>query len=71
MIILQEFKSSNTSFTVDNVALTIIFRQLLLLLVQVAWLTVRYVPFPAGWRPEAVGLFVLNAVLGVIAICFK
>lgn len=38
---------------------------------QVAWLTVRYVPFPAGWRPEAVGLFVLNALLGVIAIYFK
>lgn len=37
----------------------------------VAWLTVRYFPFPAGWRPEAVGLFVLNAILGVIAICFK
>ena len=38
---------------------------------QVAWLTVRYVPFPASWRPEAVGLFSLNALLGVLAICFK
>lgn len=37
----------------------------------VAWLTVRYAPFPAGWRPEAVGLFVLNAMLGALAICFK
>ena len=42
-----------------------------LVLVQVAWLTVRYFPYPASWRPEAVGLFVLNAILGVVAIYFK
>ena len=38
---------------------------------QVSWLTVQLLPLPASLRPEAVGIFVINIVLGVVCIFLK
>lgn len=38
---------------------------------QVSWLLVQLLPLPARLRPEAVGIFVINIVLGLVCIFFK
>ena len=38
---------------------------------QVSWLMVQFLPLPASLRPEAVGIFVINIVLGVVCIFLK
>ncbi len=38
---------------------------------QISWLLVQYLPLPARLRPEAVGIFIINIVLGLSCIFFK
>ena len=39
--------------------------------VQVSWLFVMMAPLPRAWRPEALGLFLVNMMLGAITLFLK